>query len=128
MKRVTSILVVCIAVVSMGFSQGIERQVIGSAGTSAEAGGIEISYTVGESVISTEVVSGSFTLTQGFQQAEGEQMPTGIEKRRPRNRHRLSTVSESGAGRIESLAYLIPRNERIHLHDGCCRPDGGECS
>lgn len=49
------------------FCQSLERQVIGSAGTSAVSGGYELSFTVGEAVVPT-LTAGGYTLTQGFQQ------------------------------------------------------------
>jgi hypothetical protein len=56
----------------VGFSlsaQSIERQVIGSAGTVFNAGGYEMSFTVGETKVSS-YNSGGHWLTEGFQQGE----------------------------------------------------------
>lgn len=47
----------------------LERQVIGATGNYSTAGTISLSATVGEPVVTT-AVSGTLTLTQGFQQAE----------------------------------------------------------
>ena len=55
-----------------GFSvaaQSIERQVIGSAGTVFNAGGYEMSFTVGETKVSS-YNSGGHWLTEGFQQGD----------------------------------------------------------
>ena len=55
-----------------GFSvaaQSIERQVIGSAGTVFNAGGYEMSFTVGETKVSS-YNSGGHWLTEGFQQGK----------------------------------------------------------
>ena len=53
---------------TLGFSQvQLERQVIGSAGTSASQGNLQLEYTVGEAVVTTES-GGSIILTQGFNQ------------------------------------------------------------
>ena len=50
-------------------AQQIEKQVISSTGNDVSAGGIQISQTVGETVVET-FTSGSFILGQGFQQVE----------------------------------------------------------
>lgn len=57
------------ASVQLLFAQNteIERQVIGSAGIHSQSSTIDVTYTVGEPVITTEQTS-SFVLTQGFQQ------------------------------------------------------------
>lgn len=57
-------------------AQTIERSVIGAAGTSLSSASFEVDFTVGEAVVTT-VESGSFVLTQGFQQ--GDLDLTGIE-------------------------------------------------
>ena len=66
-KLITTLLfllpLVCYAQLSL------ERQVIGSTGNYSTAGTISLSATVGEPVVTT-AVSGTLTLTQGFQQAE----------------------------------------------------------
>lgn len=67
MKSTLSFLTLFFLVVA-GFSQvQLERQVIGSAGTSASQGNLQLEYTVGEAVVTTES-SGSIILTQGFNQ------------------------------------------------------------
>lgn len=65
MKKLFSIIIAALPVVLA--AQTAERQVIGSAGGFATATGLQVSYTVGESVTST-ATSGSVILTQGFQQ------------------------------------------------------------
>ena len=49
------------------FAQTIQNSVIGSAGASAAAGGVQMDYTVGEIVVETFTAGGN-TLTQGFHQ------------------------------------------------------------
>jgi hypothetical protein len=56
-------------------AQSIERQVIGSAGTVFNAGGYEMSFTVGETKVSSYNAGGHW-LTEGFQQ--GDLLITGI--------------------------------------------------
>lgn len=64
------VLIAVVACSSMVLNaQSIERQVIGSTGGYASANGVSVSFTVGEPVIET-AVSGSVTLTQGFQQPD----------------------------------------------------------
>ena len=60
-------LVAFIAISVMG--QSLERQVIGSAGGYDVAGGVSLSFTIGEPVVET-AISGSVVLTQGFQQPD----------------------------------------------------------
>lgn len=50
-------------------AQTAERQVIGTAGAYAEAGGVSHSYTAGE-VVTATFSGGTIVLTQGFQQAD----------------------------------------------------------
>ncbi len=61
-------------------AQSIERQVIGSAGSYASAGNIQLSWTLGETVVATGS-SGSILLTQGFQQPDYN--PTSIKPNDP---------------------------------------------
>lgn len=49
------------------FAQSIERSVIGSAGSFVSSGSVQLSWTVGETVVNT-ASAGSVILTQGFQQ------------------------------------------------------------
>jgi hypothetical protein len=56
-------------------AQSIERSVIGSSGTSAQAGDLQLDYTVGEAVINT-LSTPDLTLTQGFHQ--GVLQTTGL--------------------------------------------------
>lgn len=58
-------------------AQSIEKQVIASTGGVLSNGTYEISATVGETVVET-FISGTLTLTQGFQQANGSQ--TSVEE------------------------------------------------
>ncbi len=51
-------------------AQSIERSVIGSTGSTVDNGGVSVSSTVGEAVVTTHSV-GSFMITQGYQQTEG---------------------------------------------------------
>ncbi|MCB0481430.1 MAG: T9SS type A sorting domain-containing protein [Flavobacteriales bacterium] len=51
----------------LGYSQTLERSVIGSAGQLVSAGGIQLSSSVGESVVNTSKKA-TLTITQGFQQ------------------------------------------------------------
>ena len=59
-------------------AQSLERFVIGSAGLSNQNENIQLSFTVGETVVST-FHTDDFLLTQGFQQTSIEEIPTGIE-------------------------------------------------
>lgn len=64
--------------VPAAFSQtSIERQVFGTAGKAETIGSIDISYTIGECVVTTET-TGSNILTQGFQQPEKFTSPDSI--------------------------------------------------
>lgn len=66
MKKLFSIIIVALPVLLM--AQTAERQVIGSAGGSVTATGLQVSNTVGETITVT-ATSSSVILTQGFQQA-----------------------------------------------------------
>jgi gliding motility-associated-like protein len=67
MNRLLSILFVML--VSIGFSQELERQVIGATGHSSDNGSISISGTVGETMVRT-VEGNNIIITEGFQQPE----------------------------------------------------------
>lgn len=68
MKHIFTTLLLMITVV--GHSQSIERQVIGSAGTTITDGATaSLDFTVGEVAVST-ITDGTNTLTQGFHQGE----------------------------------------------------------
>lgn len=56
---------------SVLFGQSLERNVIGTAGLSTVTGSGSLSFTVGE-VATASSITGSATLTQGFQQANEE--------------------------------------------------------
>ncbi|NQY30848.1 MAG: hemagglutinin protein [Flavobacteriaceae bacterium] len=67
MKR---ILLAVLLITTISYSQSIERQVIGSAGTTLTDGATaSIDFTVGELAIAT-ITDGTITLTQGFHQGE----------------------------------------------------------
>lgn len=67
MREIT--LLIALLIVSVGNSQSIERQVIGSAGTVLTDGTTaSIDFTVGELVVSTITDGATGTLTQGFHQ------------------------------------------------------------
>jgi hypothetical protein len=50
-------------------AQSIERSVIGSTGNTSSGGGLTLTATIGEAAVDT-YSTGSFTLTQGYQQAD----------------------------------------------------------
>lgn len=67
-----------------GFSQSLERMVIASAGSAVSNSETVFSFTIGEvSTESATAVSGTATLTQGFQQAEAEDFVGIIEVDEP---------------------------------------------
>lgn len=68
MRKLIAIIIVSFPV--LAFGQSAERQVIGSTGGFATTNSIQISSTVGETVVSTGT-SNSIILTQGFQQPHG---------------------------------------------------------
>lgn len=59
-------------------AQSLERSVIGGAGFSIQNENVQLSFTVGETVVSA-FNTADFLLTQGFQQTGIEEVPTGIE-------------------------------------------------
>jgi hypothetical protein len=59
-------------------AQSLERFVIGSAGISSQNENIQLSFTVGEPVVSS-FHTDEVQLNQGFQQIHVEDIPTGIE-------------------------------------------------
>ena len=64
-------IVISIIVLLSGYyvsGQSVLSSVVSTAGNTVEAGGIEISWTLGDLVIETQEV-GSLIVTQGFQQA-----------------------------------------------------------
>ncbi|MBL7810894.1 MAG: T9SS type A sorting domain-containing protein [Bacteroidetes bacterium] len=65
MKTIFTVLALCGAAMAQG--QSLERQVIGATGGEGTAGGVTLSWTVGETVTATGA-TGSLILTQGFQQ------------------------------------------------------------
>lgn len=69
MKKIILFLISGFSVAFMADAQSIERSVIGSAGGVSSAGGVILTWTVGETVINT-ASAGSVILTQGFQQPD----------------------------------------------------------
>jgi len=74
MKKTISIILVLLPIFL--FAQSAERQVIGSAGGFSSSSDIQVSSTVGETVVGTST-SSTLILTQGFQQPSEESL--GIE-------------------------------------------------
>lgn len=68
-KSISATLSICsLILLSQDFqAQSLDRSIIGSAGSSVVAPGIQLDYTVGELVISTAAADG-IMLTQGFHQ------------------------------------------------------------
>ena len=58
-------------------AQSIERAVIGTTGASLQSVNMQLSFTTGETVVTT-LQSGSFIATQGFQQPDDVDTATGI--------------------------------------------------
>ncbi|RMG66547.1 MAG: T9SS C-terminal target domain-containing protein [Bacteroidetes bacterium] len=85
-------------------AQTIERSVIGAAGTSLSSASYEVDFTVGEAVVTT-VESGSFVLTQGFQQ--GDLATTGID---------LPLLT------VDYRLYPNPTTDRVQLDLESARP------
>lgn len=77
MKSLLTMMGICLFAVFSTNAQSLERQVIGSAGGYDVAGGVSLSFTVGEPVVET-AISGSVVLTQGFQQPDD--LGTGIKE------------------------------------------------
>jgi hypothetical protein len=75
MKRFIIILSICFTGTAL-YGQSLERQVIGSAGLSVNNSTADLSFTVGE-VATASTITGTATLTQGFQQANEEDF-TGV--------------------------------------------------
>lgn len=67
MKKV--VLIISLIVSIAGYSQEIERFVIGSTGSESSSGSVTITSTVGETMIRT-VEGATITVTEGFQQPE----------------------------------------------------------
>ena len=72
MKKLISFIIAAVIISQIAFTQNIELSpsVIASAGNYAEAGGISLSWTLGEIAITT-LQGGDLVLTQGFQQSYG---------------------------------------------------------
>ena len=69
MKKLYMVLALGLGIAATAGAQSLERQVIGSAGGFDQAGGVSLSYTVGEPIVET-AITGSVILTQGFQQPD----------------------------------------------------------
>ncbi|MEX0811858.1 MAG: T9SS type A sorting domain-containing protein [Chitinophagales bacterium] len=76
MKNITVILIALLPVAL--FAQSLERQVIASSGSYSETANLQVSSTIGETVIATGT-SASVILTQGFQQPASDNT-VGIEE------------------------------------------------
>lgn len=68
------ILISFVLLASVGFSQEIERQVIGATGNESSNGSITIQSTVGETMVQTREGS-TIVITEGFQQPEIREIP-----------------------------------------------------
>ena len=65
------IITIALAIPLSMFGQTLERDVVSSGGDYSEAGGLSLSATVGEAVVTTET-NGNLTITQGFQQSSAD--------------------------------------------------------
>jgi hypothetical protein len=68
MKNLLFVIAICTCTIS--FAQSLSPEVIASAGGYASAGGISLSYTVGEMAMVETFTSSNTILTQGFHQPE----------------------------------------------------------
>lgn len=69
MGKLIFISLIFVSIIS--FAQtSIERQLVGSAGSTQTATNLTMTYSVGEPIISTQELSGSITINQGFQQTK----------------------------------------------------------
>jgi hypothetical protein len=68
MIKFNVVLLLSLAAYLYGYSQNTDQHVIATAGNYAENGDYKISWTLGETVIST-AGGGNYILTQGFQQS-----------------------------------------------------------
>lgn len=110
--------------------QTILSSVVATAGNSVEAGGIEISWTMGDLVIETSE-TGTITVTQGFQQAfinTENNAPTDINIS-------ASTIEENASSStiIGDFSTTDPDNDDIHTYslvagDGSNDADNGSFS
>jgi hypothetical protein len=99
MKRIILITVTILLALSAS-SQQSKRDVIASAGGYNSAGGISISWTLGETIIST-YSAGGLTLTTGFQQ--------------PKDTIIITAVEENLANEVKITVYPNPTNEIINI-------------
>ena len=60
--------ITAVAFATLSFSQQVSRYVVASGGNYSTASGISVSSTIGEPMVTT-LTSGSYILTQGFQQS-----------------------------------------------------------
>ena len=77
MKKISSSFIVLLLCLTC-WGQSLERSVISSGGSYLENGGLSLSFTIGEAVITTRT-GASFIITEGFQQTDVIAIPTGIE-------------------------------------------------
>ncbi len=79
MKKLITLFAATVLTTQIGFSQiELSPTVIASAGNYSEAGGISLSWTLGEIAVST-LEQGDLILTQGFQQAYVEGVGIGLD-------------------------------------------------
>lgn len=98
-KQYGLILILLIGQLTMSTAQNVNvsRQVIGSAGTSSSSSTIQISSTIGETVIPTVAASNnSITLTQGFQQTTIDELIS----------FQVTTTNELCIGRADGTARI----------------------
>jgi len=102
-------------------AQSISRQVVASAGSATSNSAGSLSSTVGEIVIAT-ATSGSFLLTQGFQQPDAN--PTGVENTKqvtvnynlyPNPAQDVITLSLQSVGEISAGLYIYDASGRLLL-------------
>lgn len=91
---------------NLGFAQSISPQVVATAGDYYSAGGVQLSWTTGESMIDT-YIAGSNMLTQGFHQTQ--LTVTGIDQQNPTD----LDVSIYPNPTSEQLVISIPKNESM---------------
>ncbi|MDA3843177.1 MAG: T9SS type A sorting domain-containing protein [Candidatus Kapabacteria bacterium] len=72
-----AIIIILLLPVILCAQPSLERSVIGSTGGSTEAGGVNLSYTVGETCVVTRI-DGSIVLTEGFQQMQDTELSVEI--------------------------------------------------
>lgn len=93
-------------------AQSIERQVIGSTGGTASGGTIIVTSTVGETAIAT--LSGSLTLTQGYQQESSQ--PVSVEEIIVKANFSLYPNPTTGNSKLEITTENVSTSARIELY------------